>query len=147
MCVAHMSQDMQLTGSKQLQKIHFPTHTEIQPHKADSSKHKRDKKEEKKRMHTYMKNTDIKNIHTHKTPMIQCPIHRCVLKCHVHTLMNMNTHISPTHMKYTHTHEKHPHTKTKEHSLDLAHLQHCYHIKVFMETHLYVRHFLWGKRG
>lgn len=73
------------TAAKIPPQIH--THTETQPHthKADSRRHKRQK------THRY------DDTHTHKTPLNQRPMHRCVLKCHVHTHLCTHT----THFPYT----------------------------------------------
>lgn len=71
------------------------------------------------------------NTHTNKTSLKQCPVHRCVLKCHVHThrfvhirrtlpLHSKHTH-SPTHMKNKHSHEIHPHMKTHTQSWSRTH--------------------------
>lgn len=70
MCVLHTC--LRICSSQEANscKNPFPpspyTHTEIQPHTGQTPAHTKGK-------------------NTHKTPMIQYPIHRCVLKCHVHT--------------------------------------------------------------
>lgn len=150
---ARVSQDMQLTGNKRLQKSIPPpptTHTETQPPcTRPAAEHTKGEKK-KKHEQTYT-----------KPPVSQCPMHRCVLKCHVQTHTHTPAHTytlplhskythSPTHMKNKHSHKIHPHMKTNAHSLDLTHTYSALlpHQSVCLtETHLYVRHFLWGKWG
>lgn len=88
-----------------------PLHT-----RGKTTTHKANSRHKKSKTHIDM------NTHTNKTSLKQCPVHRCVLKCHVHThrfvhirrtlpLHSKHTH-SPTHMKNKHSHEIHPHMKT-----------------------------------
>lgn len=93
-CIAHMSQDMQLTGNKQLQTPHHTqkhnhTHTHTRPTAESKNKAK----------HTLM------NIHTNKTLLNQCPVHCCVLKCHVHT-QTLHTSLALKTHTFPHPHEK-----------------------------------------
>lgn len=128
-------------------KIPLPphTHTETATHKTDSGRQERQR-------HTY--------VCTHKNPselVPNAPLCSQMSCTHIHPAhfpYTPNTH-SPTHMKNKHSLEIHPHMKTTVHSLNLtfciglkyrnALLQP--HLSSLVETHLYMRHFLWGKRG
>lgn len=150
---ARVSQDMQLTGNKRLQKSIPPpptTHTETQPPcTRPAAEHTKGKKKKTMNKHTQNPSEPVPNAplcsqmsctdtHTHT------PAHTYTLPLH-----SKYTH-SPTHMKNKHSHKIHPHMKTNAHSLDLTHTYSALlpHQSVCLtETHLYVRHFLWGKRG
>lgn len=139
-CIAHVSG----YAAHRKQTATNPLHT-----RGKTTTHTRPIADTKKAKHTHTQTKPHSN-------SAQCTaVFSNVMYTHTHRFVHIrrtlplhskHTH-SPTHMKNKHSHEIHPHMKT--HTVLISHTQHCYHIKAFCltETHLYVRHFLWGKRG
>lgn len=137
-CIAHVSG----YAAHRKQTATNPLHT-----RGKTTTHTRPIADTKKAKHTHKQNLTQTVPSAPLCSQMSCTqTHRFVHIRRTLPLHSKHTH-SPTHMKNKHSHEIHPHMKT--HTVLISHTQRCYHIKVFCltETHLYVRHFLWGKRG
>lgn len=126
-----------------------PPHTRKHNHRAQGPQQNTQKEKKKKTMNKHTQNPSEPVPNAPLCSQMSCtdthtPAHTYTLPLH-----SKYTH-SPTHMKNKHSHKIHPHMKTNAHSLDLTHTYSALlpHQSVCLtETHLYVRHFLWGKRG
>lgn len=127
-----------------------PPHTRKHNHRAQGPQ-QNTQKGKKKNMNKHTQNPSEPVPNAPLCSQMSCTDTHTHTPAHTYTLPlhSKYTH-SPTHMKNKHSHKIHPHMKTNAHSLDLTHTYSALlpHQSVCLtETHLYVRHFLWGKRG